>query len=192
MRTYTFIVTLLLLIIYLITHPAIAEPEIIIQTRHFPVIGHDSASIRRSIEKNGPVGKNGTRYHAHTVKDIQWDYRWIESNSSCRLTQLNVSITVEYLLPRLQNPESLDETIRSRWDHYYQKLLAHEQQHKDFGVMAARELEQSLESIPQMSCFRLENQLRDEADRILDKYDALEREYDRKTNHGVNQGVVLP
>lgn len=185
-------ISLIFLTVNIFLNPVFAEPEIIIHTRHFPVFGNDSASIRNSIEKNGPVGKNGTRYHAHTVKDIKWDYRWIESNSMCRLTQLNVAINIEYLLPRLQNPASLDESLSNRWDSYYEKLFAHEEQHKDFAVMAARELEQSLESIPQMSCFQLENQLNDEADKILDKYDKLEREYDRKTNHGVNQGVILP
>lgn len=192
MRSYKQHVTLLLLTAFLFANTGFAEPEIIIQTRHFPVSGHDSASIRQSIEKNGPVGKNGTRYHAHTVKDINWNYRWIESNSTCRLTQLNVSIKIEYLLPQLQNPENLDETLRHRWDNYYQKLFQHEQQHKEYGVKAARELEQTLESIQQMSCFRLEKRLNEDADRILDKYDVLEREYDRKTNHGVKQGVVLP
>ena len=187
-----FLATFVSLTVFLFTRPCLAEPEITIQTRHFPVIGYDSASIRQSIEKNGPVGQDGTRYHAHTIKDIKWNYRWIESKSLCRLTQLNVSIKIEYLLPRLEDPERLDDTLRDRWDTYYQKLLEHEKQHKDYGVMAARELEQNLLSLKQMSCSRLENELAREADRVLDKYDRLEKEYDRKTNHGVNQGVVLP
>lgn len=171
---------------------AFAEPEITIQTRHFPVTGYDSATIRQSISTNGPRAKDGTTYHAHTVKDIKWGYRWIESDSRCRISRIDISIRVEYLLPQLQNVDKLDEGLKSRWDAYYQKLFEHEQQHKDFGIMAARELERELESIEQLPCFGMENHLDRVAESVLDKYDRLEKEFDRYTNHGVNQGVMLP
>lgn len=184
--------TLLLLALCVSSQSSIAKPEITINTRYFSVAGHDSASIRQSIQRSGPTGTNGTTYHAHTRKDIQWDYRWIESSSFCRINRINVSIEVEYLLPQLQNPEALDSLLLDRWNDYSQALFKHEQRHKDFGIQAAHELENELLSIQQMPCPQLHHMVSKKADTILKKYDDLDLEYDRKTRHGINEGIVLP
>jgi predicted secreted Zn-dependent protease len=71
-------------------------------------------------------------------------------------------------------------------------LFKHEQQHKDYGVQAANELEQALLAINErQACSTLQNNMADTAQQILDKYDQLEKEFDRVTNHGLNQGIKL-
>lgn len=171
---------------------AVARPSINIQTKYYPVFGSDSASIRRSIQQNGPVGKFGKRYHAQTQWDIKWDYRWIQSHATCRLTQVNVGIDIEYLLPELQSLDSLQNPLSDDWDNYFQALFKHEQQHKNYGVHAARELEQKLLTVPPQSCSALETKLADTAKEVLDKYDQLEKNFDRETDHGTKQGIILP
>jgi predicted secreted Zn-dependent protease len=178
------------LIVY--TQAVTAAPKIKINTDYYDISGHDSASIRDSIKQNGPVGENGKKYHAYTRWKVDWGYRWIESNSSCRLTGLDVSIDITYLLPQLENKTELSESMQQNWDQYYDALFKHEQQHKDFGIQAAHELEKTLLGIQPQNCVSLEHQLTDAAENVLDKYHRMEREFDINTNHGAKQGITLP
>ena len=138
------------------------------------------------------MGKNGTRYHAYTQKDIKWDYRWIESGSICHVTRIRVSIEVEYLLPQLQSEEKLTEETGKRWNDYYQALLKHEEQHKEFGIQAAYELEKELSGIGQLACIHIHTALQNKASQILQKYGDMDKEYDLKTGHGIHEGIILP
>jgi len=169
-----------------------AEPSININTGYYPVFGMDARSIHQSILQNGPLGNNGKRFHAYTQWKVDWSYRWIESASRCRLTQLTVTIDIDYMLPELQSTEALDEPLKSGWERYFQALFKHEQQHKEYGVEAARELEKSLLALPAQPCSTFETSLTNTAEKILDIYHQLEKEFDIKTNHGINQGVILP
>ena len=170
-----------------------ASSAISIQTSFYAVSGNDSSSIHRSIQLNGPVGKNGKRYHAVTKWNTQWSYRWIETGSLCRLTRVDVDLDVEYLLPELTSINSKPERLKKNWEKYFQALFKHEQQHKNYGVQAANELEKELLSIKdQQTCTMLEALLASTARKVLDKYDRIEKEFDRVTNHGLNQGIKLP
>jgi predicted secreted Zn-dependent protease len=169
-----------------------AEPSININTGYYPVFGLDSQSIHQSILQNGPTGNDGQRFHAYTQWKVNWSYRWTESASRCRLTRLTVAIDIDYMLPELQSAETLSEALKSGWERYFQALFSHEQQHKEFGIEAARTLEKSLLAIPEQPCSTFEASLADTAEQILDDYHQREIEFDLETNHGINQGVILP
>lgn len=145
------------------------------------------------MQNHGPLGKNGKRYHAYTRWDLKWNYRWIQQgHSQCSLSNVEVSIDIEYLLAELAAAEKLTPEYKSQWNDYYQALFRHEQQHKNFGVSAARELEQALLQVRSLPCSTLENHLSDIARDILQKYEQLEKDFDIRTNHGANEGIRLP
>lgn len=183
---------LLVLMLCLNTSVLKAEPSIDIRTRFYTVSGTDSASIHRSIQRNGPIGNDGRRYHAYTQWKIDWNYRWTQTQLNCRLSQLSVDLEIHYLLPELQAVESLPSRLRNNWERYYTALYRHEQQHSDYGIQAAQELEQQLSAIGVRPCGELEDELIQSAQRVLDKYRELEKAFDRDTDHGIRQGVMLP
>lgn len=183
----------LLLLPLLVSHSVLALPKISIDTRYYPVSGHNAASIRSSIAQNGPLGSNNQRFHAHTNWDLSWSYRWVQGRGGCQITSTGVELKVSYLLPRLNEPDKVDPKYKVKWDAYFEALYEHEQQHKDHGVLAASELEQRLLAIPpQQSCTSLEDLMQKTADDVFYKYDKMEKELDRKTDHGAKQGVILP
>lgn len=170
-----------------------AEPAIQIDTRYYAVSGQDAQSIYQNLKSRGPTGEDGQPYHAHTQWKLGWHYRWIESRSRCRLTRVEVSVDIDYLLPQLQPSEQQDKKLLEDWQNYYDALYRHEQQHKDHGVMAARELEQQLLKFDQpYDCQQLQTLLEKTAQGVMDKYDRLDKAFDRQTNHGINDGVVFP
>lgn len=169
-----------------------ASPAINITTRFYPVEGNDLISIQQSILKNGPIGESNQRFHAVTRWNTQWSYRWIETNDLCRLQDIEVNVDIEYVLPRLKTTAKQTQSIHRSWQKYYSALFKHEQQHKDYGVQAATEIERRLLAInKQMLCSTLQSSLTNTAQQVLKKYDRLEKEFDKKTNHGINQGVRL-
>ena len=83
--------------------------------------------------------------------------------------------------------------MKSRWNNYYDALLKHEQGHQDFGINSAREIETTLHTLgSRKNCETLQNDANAAGHRILKKYAALEKTYDRETNHGMKNGAVFP
>ena len=184
-----------LLILLLSGHSAmlLAAPSISVHTRYYPVYGADSPAILKSILQNGPVGKDGKRYHAYTQWDIRWGYRWVETRKRCQLASTSVSVEIEYLLPELKTTTFREKDYRKKWDRYFNALLRHEQQHKDLGVQAAREIDAKLaQAEDQPGCAQLKNRLDAIAEQVIEKYADKERAFDRETAHGARQGVALP
>ena len=116
----------------------------------------------------------------------------MESRSVCRLTQLNVNVDIDYLLPELKFTDELDETLLKRWKLYSEALFQHEQQHKEYGAEAAIELEKRLLAIPAQPCTGFETALAETAQQGLNEYEKLEEQYDFDTDHGLRQGIKLP
>lgn len=170
-----------------------AEPAVQINTRFYTVTGHTVEDLHRSLTSRGPSGEDGQPYHAHTEWNLNWHYRWVESRSKCRVSQVEVRVDINYLLPQLDPSIRLPAQLQADWDAYYNALYRHEQQHKDHGIQAARELEQQLLFINEPEdCRQLQSHLQQTAQRVMDKYDRLDKDFDRKTNHGINDGVVFP
>ena len=192
MQSTVFIASSLWLI-SLVYIPLNAAPSINIKTNYYSVFGNDSNSLHRSLNNSGPVGKNGKRYHALTQWKVEWSYRWLETGSMCKLTQTEVQLEIEYLLPELKQTTPGSKIFSDNWDKYFLALFRHEQQHKDYGVQAATELDKELAAIdPIKNCTELDSQIAKTAQKILEKYERIEKEFDRVTNHGLNQGIKLP
>ena len=168
-----------------------SAPVVNLKTSYYDITGTDIVGIHKSLQQKGLLAKNGKRYHASTQWNISWNYRWIESKKQCRLNKTETSVNVDMLLPRLRNRDRLNENMRSTWDRYLTALTAHEKQHQAFGLQAATEIEQLLRNTPAMDCFALETRLNNQAEQILNKYKTLEESFDRETEHGARDGVLL-
>ena len=169
-----------------------AAPRVTVDLQHYLIKAKDAATIRSQIEKLGPVGKNGRRYHAYTQWKIEWGFRWIESNGRCKIQHTDVEVRIDMLLPRLE-PAQRSEDLQQGWDRYYAALLRHEQHHRNFGIAAATEIDTELNSIREwLVCNQMEQVVNERADAILLRYTEAERRFDERTDHGAKDGVVLP
>lgn len=103
-----------------------------------------------------------------------------------------MSSDITYLMPKLSSKTSLSKHMYNRWNRYYLALFKHEQQHKDYAVSAAKELDLKLNDLKLQPCAQLEKNISSQAQQILDKYKRLEQDFDRRTEHGIKQGILLP
>ncbi len=166
---------------------AMAETSISVQTRYYPVQGEDLKSLHESMQRNGPGG----RFLAQTEWNIQWNYRWLKSGGLCRLTATEVTVDISMLMPEPTQAERFSARLQQSWQRFYDALLRHEQHHRDYGILAAQELDELLSAQGPQPCHGFENELSSLARAVIAKYERLEKDYDRQTNHGINEGVVL-
>ncbi|MGH8212773.1 MAG: DUF922 domain-containing protein, partial [Rhodanobacteraceae bacterium] len=95
-------------------------------------------------------------------------------------------------LPRWADGDTAPASLMTEWQDFVAALRVHENGHYAHGVEAANEVQALEGSIqPASDCSELTLQVTNRAEAILEKYRAVDAEYDRDTKHGQNQGAVL-
>ncbi|PLS19919.1 DUF922 domain-containing protein [Neptunicoccus cionae] len=126
-------------------------------------IRHYSISGNTVEELKASMKKNGPRgYWGYT----EWYVKW---SGSCK-----VSVDVKYTMPKLASPKKVPADVKAKFDRMYANLLAHEKNHGKNGISAAQQIEAA-------NCVN--------GDAILKKHNALDVAYDKKTKHGLREGV---
>lgn len=116
--------------------------------------------------KNQMKRKGPGGYWAYTG----WYVRW---SGGCQVT-----VTISYEYPKWTNRGQAPAELRAKWDSMFSALERHEQQHGQHGVNAAKEIDSTgCSGNPQA---------------ITNKWANQDKVFDAQTNHGRNQGVVLP
>lgn len=102
-----------------------------------------------------------------------WAYTsWrIHRSGTCDL-----DLTITYTLPQLADRARVPLRLRANWDRMIDRLSFHEQGHGDHGREAVREL--------------IETKCQD-FQSVVGKWAHQDKVYDKRTEHGLTQGVVL-
>lgn len=172
---------------------AAAGPSVHIETRYYLIAGQTEKEIRNSLNEKTPIHESGKNYDAYTKWDVTWRFSWTESQGSCEITKLATKVDIKYTLPRHVAEDSLTNGLKTRWKTYLKALIKHEKGHKDFGVNAAKGIEDRIIDMgARPGCKQLEEEANKIGYSILEEYKQLEKDYDRETNYGVNDGAVFP
>jgi len=177
-----------------ITHAvAIAAPTVNLKTDYYLVGGETENEIRNSIDRETPVRVKGVSYDAYTDWFVKWNYWWGQSNGLCAITKVETKVSIQFVLPKLKTSDTLPKPLKKKWDIYMKALLSHEDGHKNVSISAANEIESNiLNMMPRHTCKQLEVDANHIGNKTLKKFRAIEKEYDRKSNHGVNDGATFP
>ena len=172
--------------------PAGAEPVSRIHTSYYYVEGGSATVISAQLEKSGPLAEDGRRYPAKTRWDVQWKYDHHQEGVTCGVKDVTVAVGVAQNLPRWRGEDRAAGALSARWRKFSEAVKRHEDGHKQNGLGAAAEIEGALQALkPASNCEDLDKAARAVGDRIIEKYRERDAEYDRKTDHGRNQGAKL-
>jgi predicted secreted Zn-dependent protease len=95
-------------------------------------------------------------------------------------------------LPNWIDEAKAEPGLRARWDRFVAALKLHEEGHFDHGRQFGSELERSLAMLgAQNSCNTLDVLTHQHYDALLEKYRAIDMEYDATTDHGRTQGAIF-
>jgi predicted secreted Zn-dependent protease len=178
----------LALILLAFMSSACSDAQVEVSTRYYDIRGDQTNELRQQMNRKGPRG-----YDAYAAWYVRWRFDHARSANSCSIADVSASVKVEITLPRWVDEEDADDALRERWQSYYAALVEHENGHRDFGIRAAREIEEALAGLePQPSCEGLTRIANRTGKSILAGIVAEEKAYDRDTNHGMNDGAVFP
>jgi predicted secreted Zn-dependent protease len=163
-----------------------------LQVVYYDISGRTAKDLFDQMQTRAPEDRFGQRFPAYTEWRVTWNFRYESTPESCRLTELNASVEAKMTLPRWVDAGSAPASLLEEWQHYVGALRIHENGHYAHGVEAAREVQALEGSIPPAGdCAALTRQVTERAQAIMEKFRALDAQYDRDTNHGQKQGAVL-
>lgn len=159
-------------------------------TQNYEVVQEAGTSLLDAINKASKIRQDGKTFHGHTTWYVAWNFRWNTlSSGQCVITSVNTTVSTNIILPTLRRDANAD---LQRFDPYIAALTRHEEGHKQFGIDAAKEVDQAILSLePRANCKQLEIDANNTGRRILERFKALEVEYDKTTKHGCTQGACL-
>lgn len=159
---------------------------------YYDIKGQSARELSEAMDRFGPLGKDGKRYHGHTEWKITWEYTFTETDASCHLDSFHVAYEVTITIPRWLGYDRSSRHLKANWDKYLAALLTHENGHKDIGWLAAEAIKKEIGRIKvQRTCIQLETMVKNVAEGLADGARAENEEYDVATDHGKTQGATF-
>ena len=172
--------------------PVPADPLTRIHTSYYYVDGASASVLAAQIDRTGPAGADGKRYAGKTKWDVQWKFNHDQRGETCTIKQVAVAIGIAQTLPKWRGEAKGAAALRTRWRQFVEALARHEDGHKQHGVAAGKEVEAALMAAkPAGNCEDLAAAANAAAEAIVQRYQKLDEDYDRKTGHGRSQGATL-
>jgi predicted secreted Zn-dependent protease len=161
-------------------------------TSNYYVDGRSATVLAAQIEQNGPPGGEGKRYAGKTKWDVQWKFRHEQHGVTCAMKEVAVAVGLAQTLPQWRGEPKGAAALKTRWQQFVLALKRHEDGHTEHGLAAGKEIEVALLAAkPASNCEDLAVAANSAAEAIVKKYQKLDEDYDRKTDHGRRQGASL-
>jgi predicted secreted Zn-dependent protease len=169
-----------------------AEPEVETTFAFYNIFPNSTVELSKEMRKRSPIKRDGKAFDAYTEWHVEWNYRWNKKDGMCVITKVNTSLDVTYRLPRIAKNHPAPPNVRQAFKNYSAALFKHEKNHMKSGLNAAREVEKALLNLGSFeTCDQLEASANTLGNDIVHKYNELDKEYDRKTDHGKTEGVDI-
>lgn len=158
---------------------------------YYEVRGSTLEQLRRELQRSPLRDAELAQATGLTAQGFTMRYETKAAAEGCRVTDVQVELDLTIHLPRRATPTSLGYATQRAWDAMSAAVLRHEEGHRDNALRAGRDLRRRLSELPPMPCSKLRGAAQKVIDDVLLRLSIREDMYDRSTQHGVRQGVVL-
>lgn len=164
-----------------------AEPRESLDYVYYDVRARPGEPLLGQVRAASPVAGG---WLGRTDWHVSWRFRWNnEPSGACRFTSVEVELRSRITLPQLSGADARQSQAFAP---FIAALRNHELGHHENGRRAAREIESALRSMgPAPGCAALESQANMTGQAILKRYNEMDKQYDRETEHGLRQGARL-
>lgn len=136
-----------------------------------------------------PLKVDGKIFMGYTSSKIKWSLQTRADKTGCRLSEVTVMMDTTITLPLLRSSNSKKQ---KEFAIFLEALHQHENGHLKLNQAVAKQLESTLLTLPpQSQCQALLDEANAIGDELMATLAEVNREFDRRTEHGANQGVVL-
>ena len=177
---------------FLIPFASYAEPMLNMTYHFYEVSGTNTFDLNRELIQKSPVRYNGKVLHGDTQWKIGYDYECKHKNGYWYVDRVVTTVDIQFTLPKWKDYRRAHRNEQKKWDAYYRALLKHETGHKDIAINSARSIEDRLLNMERVTDRAdLERRVKSIAETIFQECKELQAQYDAKTDHGRNRGVLL-
>ncbi len=175
----------------LLTSAIDAAPVESVHNEYYTIYPQTPYDILRELDWRSPVREKGLTFHGNTDWSISWRFKTQKIAGSCKLFDIHTLIDIKYTLPVLDKHIQNKNTIK-RFTVFSNALVRHEHNHGLNGKKAAREIDDALRALrPEINCTQLEQAANNLGRSIVQKYTAIDNEYDRVTQNGRTEGAFI-
>ena len=157
-----------------------------VRTQYYDVEGRTARELLQALRAKRPDD-----YFGETAYQISFEYRTRRQGNLCTLVDPVVRLEVVMTLPRWQPGHGVSQVLKQDWAHFIRRLEQHEGQHLRLAEQGAQEVQNVL-ATAQGSCATLGTFVGERAQRIMERYDRLNRAYDTRTENGMYEGAHWP
>lgn len=157
---------------------------------YYDVHGGDILSLQKGLKANGPLDLLGMKRYALTSWQIDWQWP-LDRAERPSYPEMVTTLNVEITLPQWNPPADCPQETITEWNRFYEALLQHEMSHlkivrENFHRIKSEILARSwsTDALDPLDANKI-------AMAELQKIREIDDEYDRSTNNGKNEGVVL-
>lgn len=172
---------------------AAALPPLVTERyEYYDIHGSCENDLLRELRRKGVAWEDGKRYESVTNWHVKWNYGHTAGAQTCSADSFQVAVDIVFRYPNWTRTEDAPPTLAEKWDAYMQRLIMHENEHRDMAVEAAAELSRAVsEMSPAQTCVELDQAVRALSYSRMNKLNDDERHYDEATNHGALQGAIF-
>lgn len=169
-----------------------AEPIVKIEYKYYSIYPKTKWDLNNELNRRSPIIFQGKRYRGYTQWLVRWQYQWWSTAQQCQITKVITNLDVTYTLPRIPLDYNADPEARRVFNRYLAALFKHEENHENSGLYGARAIEKALLNLgPFPNCQSLQTKAESTAQRIIQRYRQRDLEYDRQTDHGRKEGIMI-
>lgn len=171
----------------------VVPPVLTEKYEYYEICGCCEKDLHCDLKQKCIKWKDGRKYDSVTNWKVKWDYGHNRGPQVCTTDSFTVTVDVVFHLPKWARTGEAPLQLVKKWDRYMDRLLMHEQGHRDKAVEAATELTRAVAELPPaLTCAELDRELDNLFSTRMDKLMKDQEEYDDMTKHGVVQGAVFP
>lgn len=176
---------------FVFSSTAIAQATESIENKYYEISPRSPYEIKQELMRQSPIRAGSGSYNGHTDWYINWSFQATRGPDGCRASQIQTSVHVVHILPALSAHVTDQQTIEA-FNKFNAALAAHENNHGNNGLLAAREIDKAINEVqPQRDCQSLSRMINNIGNSLVQKYTLKDNEYDRVTNNGFTEGAVI-
>jgi predicted secreted Zn-dependent protease len=160
-----------------------------LQYVYYDVQPRHGQGLFSAVQAASPIRQDNEIFQGFTNSKIGWSLQTQSNGALCHFSAIAVTINTTITLPVLRSAKS---SAQKEFAVFLQALQQHELGHLQLNQATAKQLEYRLHQLPARGDCQA---LLDEADAIgtqlMQTMAAVNKEYDRRTQHGKTQGIVL-
>ncbi|MGQ0510078.1 MAG: DUF922 domain-containing protein [Betaproteobacteria bacterium] len=153
-----------------------------VHVNYYEVQGSDFNSLLGALNARGA-------FHGRADWKLSYRYQTRMAAGGCGVSSLTTDLDLQMILPRWSPPAGVKGDLVSRWERYMAALRLHEEGHLDHGRGAEKEFIALATAMTASDCASLDRALRDRFSKLIADYQARDRDYDKRTEHGRTQGA---